>query len=217
MFRFQDLRSHADGAVGEWGIRATASAVTVVAEKTDCIPIVIVSGRQIQTHEGLEVLALGCAGHFGENGALAEVAQEACSRSWFCVIPWGFGKWSGRRAKVIRSLAASSLRSHIFLGDNAGRLRWVPTPWLLSFSRNGSIPVLAGTDPFPFGRHPDRVGSYGVFVEGPVDLADPGPAIRELIGKDRRQLPLYGQSAGLFRFIFDQVGIQVVKHRRNSR
>ena len=95
----------------------------------------LIAGRQIVTAERLEVLALGTAQKFQDGEPIIEVIDKVKSLGALVVIPWGFGKWIGRRGKIVSKLLKDYDNRSFFLGDNSGRAAFLPTPQYLAFGQ----------------------------------------------------------------------------------
>ncbi len=80
--------------------------------------LLVLAGRQVVSAEGVEVLAQCTAAQFANGRPLEETIEEIQAAGALAVLPWGVGKWLGRRGKLVTEAAA---RSPILLGDNAGR------------------------------------------------------------------------------------------------
>lgn len=207
--RFSELQSETGIELGNWQIRPGTIPETVVAEADGEPTFVVVAGRQIQTKERLEVLACGCPAHFGEGDALADVLEEGLRRARLCIIPWGFGKWTGARGMLVRELLDSPWACRITLGDNSGRLRFGPTPRLLDLARLKEIPILPGSDPFPFVSHVKRIGGYGFILHGEIDPERPELDVVRLLAGIQDQPPVYGSLQGPLAFLWNQGAIHI--------
>ena len=82
--------------------------------------LVLVAGRQIQTLEGLEALALGTDSEFPDGLELTAALAEVRASGALAVLPWGFGKWWFRRGQLARKAIDSAAANEFFLGDNRG-------------------------------------------------------------------------------------------------
>jgi hypothetical protein len=207
--RFEELAGEAGHSLGRWSIRSDAWGNSIVAVCSGEPALALIAGRQIRTRECLEVLAIGCRQHFGEGDAFDAVVARAIAESSLCIVPWGFGKWTRNRATLVKQLMRSAAADKIYLGDNGGRLHWGPPPALFAIAEEHSVPVLPGSDPFPFATHAGRVGSYGFVLRGCIDPDNLGARILDLLVKERRQPAGYGRGAGVLRFVWNQFAIQV--------
>lgn len=170
--------------------------------------LILVAGRQIAAREGLEVLALGRDLDVPDGLPLDEVLDRVRASGALPVLPWGFGKWWGRRGERVGATLRETRDRELFLGDNAGRLGSGGLPRLFREARQRGIAVLPGSDPLPFPRHAGRAGSYGFVLEGALDERRPAASllarIRALDGPPR----VFGRCAGPLEFLRDQVAMQ---------
>jgi hypothetical protein len=124
------------------------------------------------------------------------------------VVPWGFGKWLGRRGVLITELI-SEPPCAFFLGDNGGRLAGWPEPKLYEKARASGIKILPGTDPFPFRWDQSRVGRFGMELEGSLSCETPLGDLKELVNQLDGQPAPYGCLTGGLDFVRNQVAIQL--------
>jgi hypothetical protein len=166
--------------------------------------MVLVAGRQIVARERLEVLALGRDLELPDGLPLVETLERVRESGALPVLPWGFGKWWGRRGMVVAETLERD--GELFLGDNGGRLGLDPV--LFRRARRLGVRVLPGSDPLPFARHAGLVGSYGFVLPQAVDLDRPAEILLRHI-RESGQPRAFGRRAGLPRFLRDQVGMQL--------
>lgn len=140
-------------------------SLTVYRHESPDERIHLVGGRQVVTREKIEVLALYCTKIITDGLSLDETVNAAEQCGGIPVLPWGVGKWVGKRGKIIRRYLAAHPERRLFLGDNGGRPLFWPTPTLFQFARTRGIAVLPGTDPLPLPSEAARVGSYGFYLE----------------------------------------------------
>lgn len=166
--------------------------------------LVVVPGRQIVTRERLEVLALGRDVDIPDGLSLSETLARVRESGALPVLPWGFGKWWGRRGALVEEAIRSE--GELYLGDNSGRLRLAGMPRLLREARRL---VLPGTDPLPFPDQAGRAGSFGFVLEGPLDLSRPAEDLLRRIRALREQPPTYGRGETLPGFLRNQASLQL--------
>jgi hypothetical protein len=171
----------------------------------------VVCGRQVIAEPGLEVLALGTDRAIDDGLGLEQTLKLARDSNALAVLPWGFGKWIGRRRRRIRAQLASSAPGELWLGDNGGRLRDLPRPGLLDEAETQGISVLPGTDPFRFGNDYRRVGSFGFMLDVAMDDTRPWRSMRTALSRLRGSPQPYGRAEGWLGFAFKQAWIQVDK------
>jgi hypothetical protein len=174
-------------------------------------PIVILAGRQIVTAERLEVLALGCVRELPDGRPTQETADAVVGEGALPVIPWGFGKWLGARAAIVRDVVAA-MGPRLYLGDNGGRPRSWPRPGLLAWAEARQTLVLNGSDPLPLPDQAMRAGSYGFVATGWRDDA-PGARAIDAVRALRRTPPTFGGRSSLVAAARAQAGIRWRPHR----
>jgi hypothetical protein len=165
--------------------------------------LLVVAGRQIITAERIEVLALLTARQFPDGKPLEQTVQEVEEASAIPVLPWGVGKWLGRRGREVAALTA---RRRVFLGDNAGRPLGWPAPGLFSEQR-----VLPGTDPLRLRSQERVVGTYGFVLSCMLDRARPARSIREALQRLKAGPSVVGRRTGPVGFLRQQLGLRLVK------
>lgn len=211
--------------VDRWELLRTDEAASRVAVDDGGKAIGLVAGRQVSTADGLEVLALATDAEIPGGRSTRETVEASLAAGAVTVIPWGFGKWWFRRGRVVRGLVESVDHPLFFLGDNGGRPRRAPEPSLFRAARRRGTAVLPGSDPLPFPRHEERVGSYGFVLEGGADDASPtdasggapgggaapAAALRARVERLDGSPPAFGRRAAAGRFLIDQIAMQLAK------
>ena len=209
---FRQLRSEAgQSANKEWAFSKTLEEHSLLARKGGFPTLLIIAGRQIVTRERLEVLALGCHKEFTEGLSLAETVERVEAQGALPVVPWGFGKWTGKRGKILASFLTSREERRLFLGDNSGRPQLSKKPPLFDLARSLGIFVLPGSDPLPFKAQAKNCGRYGFYLTGKRDENYPGKVLKEMICDLKVQPPIYGHREGLMNFLRYQIAIQIGK------
>lgn len=190
---------------GGWRFESTSEAESLLAVNGAGERLILVAGRQIVARERLEVLALGKDLEMLDGLPLCEVLERVRASGALPVLPWGFGKWWGRRGAVVAETLEQG-GGELFLGDNGGRLGLEPA--LFRRARKLGIRLLPGSDPLPFARHARLAGSYGFVLPHAVDLERPAEILLRRI-RESGQPRAFGRRAGLPRFLRDQVGMQL--------
>ena len=209
---FADQTAKGEG-IGSWKVEKTQNANALRLTDETGNEILLVAGRQIVTQEDLEVLALGRDLEKADGSPIDAVLQEVHESGAVPVVPWGFGKWWGKRGEIVTRLVDSP-PVPFFLGDNAGRLSGTPRPPLFAEAERKGIAVLPGTDPLPFPRHGQSAGRYGFSVETELttlDPEDPAAWLRDLISHVPLPLETFGGRDGPIAFVRNQVGMQIKK------
>jgi hypothetical protein len=191
-----------------WRVTPTDETCSLLLDRDHTPTLVIVAGRQIVTSERLEVLALGLTEELSDGRSLQETLSAVASREAIPVLPWGFGKWWGRRGRLVQSLLTVRLRGSFCLGDNGGRPRGMPRPGLLQRAESNGFIVLAGSDPLRLPSHVTRAGSFGSILPDWAPTARPMVAIRARI-ETAPQSPLYfGSPSSLPRSLYSQLALR---------
>jgi hypothetical protein len=204
----------ASNSVKSWTIHPTEERCSLRVESDKGKGMFIIAGRQIRTAEDLEVLALITERKFEDGLPLREVIRNVTKSEAIPVIPWGFGKWTGRRGEIIKRTLEDTTNSDLFLGDNGGRPSFLPRPSPFDLAESKGIKVLPGSDPLPFASEYWRPGSFGFWVEGSVDAQRPGKSIRRILLDSSLQINPYGALEKPLRFILNQAAMQILKRRR---
>ncbi len=194
-------------AVGRWRLQRTGERESLLARGDDDALLVLIAGRQIVTTDGLEVLALGTVEQFTEGLSLERAVTLARASGALVVLPYGVGKWTGRRGRLVASALRGDGEFAPLAGDNANRLTWVPTPWLL---RDVSLP---GSDPLPLPGQDRRIGSYGMVLRLQLDLSAPAAQLKDMLPRLSSPPRRFGSLTGLSAFVRAQIAMQLRKRR----
>jgi hypothetical protein len=196
-------------SIGGWTLMASIHEAETLIARKDGADIAIVCGRQVRAEAGLEVLALGTRGEFPDGRSLADTIQAVHESGALTVLPWGFGKWLGRRRDLVRRTLAASGRDKLFIGDNGGRLDAPAAPRIIrEFERLG-FRSLPGTDPFPFGGDFRRVGAFGFLADVAGAEEAPWTCVRDWLATLTVSPRPFGHACRPVRFVSNQVGIQI--------
>lgn len=190
------------GASG-WSVDRIDRLALRAVRGADEATVLLVAGRQIVTESGLEVLAFFMRDLVAEGLSLPRTVEAVLGSGGVPVVPWGFGKWWGRRGRRIEALLRSSLGGKILIADSSVRPRLMPEPGAFGLARELGVPIIAGSDPLPFRGQEKNIGRYGFILDGGLDPADPTAALKaRFVGKTlapdlygRREDPL--AAAGL--------------------
>jgi hypothetical protein len=181
---------------------------SLIARHPQSGEIELVAGRQIVTAEKLEVLALGAMDEWEDGMPARAVIKTVVQAGAIPVLPWGFGKWLGRRRRVIESLIEEFSDSAVYLGDNGGRSAILPTPPEFAMAGARGMRVLPGSDPLPFDSEYDKPGSYGFRVD---DLPVRDSAWSDLcvmLQRGEGELRPFGSLESPIRFARNQIAMQ---------
>jgi hypothetical protein len=208
---FHRARNGEEGS-GVWSFERTGEFESLVARRISregCgEKLLVIAGRQIATREGLEVLALACDADVPDGLPFGETLHRVRACGALPVLPWGFGKWWGRRGRLVAGALERRGSAPLFLGDNAGRPAMGSAPHLFQKAQAHGIAVLPGSDPLPLPWHASRAGSFGFLLEGGLDAERPAADLRRRVRKLREGPRAFGRLAPLPRFLRDQVALR---------
>ena len=195
--------------LGPWSLRATEENESLIAIGPAGERLILLSGRQVVTAERLELLALGTREEFAQGTSLTDLVTRVKAAGGLPVIPWGFGKWSGRRGAVLKQFLLQEHSVRFFLGDNGGRPGFLPTPKAFGLAAEQGIPVLPGSDPLPFSNEELRIGAQGFALEGELSERQPASELRRLLLQPAPRITPFGRRETLGRFLRNQVGLRL--------
>jgi hypothetical protein len=188
----------------------------VVARKAGGREIHICAGRQIRTTDGLEVLAVCTDDELPDGLCLRKTLDLVHATRGIPVIPWGFGKWIGRRGRIVSELFDGYSREMFLAGDNGGRPQGFSEPRLFKRARHVGMPILAGSDPLPFPGEERCAGRYGVHTIGIFDPDNACASVRKILKDQAGQFQIFGCLEQPFRFVRNQVRMQMKKFQEKN-
>lgn len=160
------------------------SAWRITASELNASSIVIVAGRQIRTASGLEVQAVGLRPDVMNDGLAGnETVRNVMDHGFQAAIPWGVGKWFGRRGKEVKGLM--DLFPELALIDTAMRPRCWPEPGLIKLAKKEGRPVWRGSDPLDRDGEERHIGRYGDLYRRDWKDDLPLKEMLEKLNKDR--------------------------------
>lgn len=217
---FNTLQQAAQGQASpltqRWQFKQTQEAGALYAYTADQQEMWIIAGRQIITAEDLEVLALASDQTFEDGHPIETVIRDVLAGGGIPVIPWGFGKWLGRRGQIVNRLLDQREFPVLFLGDNSGRpVFWKRPPYFQQAEQQGLL-VLPGTDPLPFASEVSRPGQFGFAIPGALNSDTPITSLKQALLAPEAKLKTYGSLENPFRFFRNQLAMQIVKRKRKT-
>jgi hypothetical protein len=220
--RIQEETNNGNNRIGEeqtggFRVFATEEVESLRVQRMDGAYMYLVSGRQIVTAERLEVLALSTVTEIQDGLPLEETVAAVGEEGALPVIPWGFGKWIGRRGKILKRFMENASRPDFFLGDNGGRPAFLPEPAQFTFGKERGIRILPGSDPLPYLSETDRAGSFGFALRVSLDPGRPAHGIRTALSDRATRPEPYGRLETPFRFLRNQIAMQMMKFGKRSR
>lgn len=190
-----------------WTFHETLESESVYAQNCQNQGIFLVAGRQIVTSENLEVLALMTNQTFEDDLPLQKTIQTVLKAGGLPILPWGFGKWLGRRGKLLKNLLNSDEIPKLFLGDNGGRPVFWLRPKYFQLAETKGWKVLPGTDPLPLVWESTRPGSFGFKIQGKFNGQKPAESLKEILRNSDSVIQPYGSLQNPWNFVCNQVAI----------
>jgi hypothetical protein len=200
-----------------WTLHRTKESTSLSARRADFHRLFIIAGRQIVTAEYLEVLALAIDNKFEEGTPLEKLLAAVKQTGAVPTIPWGPGKWLGKRGDELRRLLDGSQSSGIFLGDNGNRPVFWPRPFHFTLAEKKGLKVLPGSDPLPFASEATRPGSFGCSIDGSISSDYPARDLQCILRDPETVLRAYGTLERPWRFFRNQLEMQIIKRLRNRK
>jgi 2-polyprenyl-3-methyl-5-hydroxy-6-metoxy-1,4-benzoquinol methylase len=197
--------------LSEWEISPTEEALSLRLTHRSGQMLVIIAGRQVVTQEGIEVLTLITQDTVEDGLSLEETLKGALAADSLPVLPWGVGKWIGKRGTLVQSKLQEPSGTTLFAGDNGGRPGFWPLP-------DFCYPQLPGTDPLPLAYEVKRPGSFGFSVQAPANWAEnwatPGECLKQLLKSPQLTIQPYGRSPSPWQFIKNQFLLRLNKPKK---
>ncbi len=139
----------------------------------------LLPGQQIITSENLEVLSLNCQNRIKEGLSASETIDQILQSNGIPVVAFGFGKWLGKRGKLVNQLLAQYDTTELALGDTTMRPYGWCTTKQFRLAKSKGMKILCGSDPLPFIGEEVRPGSYASEVQSDTD--DPVEALHQIL------------------------------------
>ena len=173
--------------------------------------MIVISGEQLVTKEKIEVLAIGYSNDIQSGLTLKTTVSSVLDLGGIAIVPWGVGKWLGRRGKIIEELRATNTNPLLFLGDNGSR----PTFWPESRFKGGerALPprLLSGTDPLPLEKEERRVGTFGTRIPGNLDPLKPFHSLKQILCAPETIISDFGSLQSPLCFFKQQLALRIAR------
>jgi hypothetical protein len=198
------------GSLGPWNFETTDESSSLVV--TDGHKkLILIAGRQVKTAENLEVLMLGTEHKLSDGQPIHNILEQGRQSDTLLVIPWGAGKWWFNRGTLMSELIRSADPEDFFLGDEGGRPIFWPTPKHFKEALKRGFRLLQGTDPLPFTWESKRVGTYGFWLQGPLNCSKPTTSVKIFLRDHKVDLHPFGKLETPLQFFLNQIGLRVRK------
>lgn len=172
-------------------------------------PILLISGYQVVSEEGIEVLTICTTTRLPVRLPLDEILTRVGEMGCPAILPWGVGKWMGRRGKILSDALARGLPKGVHLGDNAGRPGLWPEPPLFKVAHDAGIAVLPGSDPLPVPGGELDPGCFGFRLPGALDEHAPAQDLAHRLLDLSKQPASFGHRTGAVNFVRRQVQLRL--------
>lgn len=182
----------------------------IVKNKYDEI-IIVIAGKQIIAQNGIEVLALGTTKNFETNNCIEKTISEVNESSAIAVLPWGVGKWLGRKKEIIKKFVFENSEEKFFLGDNSGRPSFWAEPDIFEIGKSSNHFILAGTDALAIPREENKTGTYGFYLNSEINLEEPAKDLLSQISNLKAQPKIFGNLENPVKFFKNQITMQMRK------
>ncbi len=207
----QAARHGSNSRVGRFACVATDEANSLCFENDSSERLFVIAGRQIVSSERLEVLALGLVEPYADGQPLKSILADLRATECISVLPWGAGKWTGKRRRLVETVFQDPACADVFLGDSGNRPYFWRYPGFSDQSGHGAPRNLPGSDPLPLSNQERRIGSYGVMLRGPLNSRKPFNDLKKKI-TEAGAIETFGRQEQLFQFLFSQTAMQLRKH-----
>ena len=194
-----------------WKVRETKESISLSVSLGRRKLLFTVAGRQLVSQSGLELLAIGTRHQFEEGKHVAEMIRDVAQAGAVPIVPWGAGKWLGRRGNILKQLVRDPTLPQFFLGDSANRPAFWPKSSLFREAKEHGIGNLPGSDPLPFSSEVQRVGSFGAALDCSLDLEKPAQDLKRKLLDLSLTLHQFGRRVTPVRFLRNQFKMQFRK------
>jgi len=173
--------------------------------------ISLMAGRQIVSKENIEVISLlSLVNHTDREWSLEDLVKIVAENGGIAVIPWGVGKWFGKRGKIVKKCIESSRDFPLFVGDNGNRPSFWPMPSLFRKAEKKNVLLLSGSDPLPLVSHSNRVAGSGTLIlDGKISHNHPVESLRKQLMQpcEKRE---FGERLSSVRFVREQFRMTIL-------
>lgn len=204
---------HISELKGSWRVTATPEeGQSVLLEDSQGRKLVLLAGRQVETAEKVELLALGADLEIPDGESFARGWEYIKDSNAIAGLNWAPGKWMFRRRKVVEQILKQATPETLVICDSSLRPPLWPEPLLMKESRERGLQVIAGSDPLPRRNESALVGSYGVWIGETLNCKAPAAQLRQLLLKQSGKIQLCGHRSSTREAAW-RIGNQMLKKR----
>lgn len=194
--------------INGWTLEVTDENCSVKAVNAQDITIFICAGQQIVTAERIELLSLFKATRIADAYPIKDCINQVNEHGGLAVLPWGVGKWLGKRGTIVSQMMQTCRPGTLFLGDNSARPKsWARVGQFVEAEKLG-IPILRGTDPLNINNKTKWGGDFGFIVEGDFIANRPAETLRMLLKDSSTVIRDYGELNSTKNFLVDQFALR---------
>jgi hypothetical protein len=204
--KFSELKAYRNPRTpSEWSMKSGNEACLLTAESGHR-QIILIAGRQVVCKENIEMLALGTREQIPDGTLLKKAIQQALAKEALPVLPWGFGKWIGRRGQIIHHLIQQQDGFVEFLlGDICGRPNCLGKPEMFRKATAKGIRILAGSDPLPLPNGHVKVGRYVTAIDLPIEKNLTPKRLFAILRNPESNVSIAGKRLALVSFMMEQL------------
>ena len=167
-----------------------------IAINCDGTELYLFAGRQINTLERIEILALTVDFDIPDGLQARDVINRILDQGGVPVVSWAPGKWLAKRGHVVRELIQDAGSGTLLVGDSTLRPVGWGVPSLMQNATRRGLSIIAGSDPLPFAGEERYMGRYGSHVDASFDVDAPVSSLRSAL-KEGRVVEQVGQRCHL--------------------
>lgn len=177
---FQNIRDQKSEIVSP-STKVTDFNEAVLLQENSLNDLFLFAGRQVISHERLEVLALTTDMEIRDGLPVYEIIERINDAGAIAVLSWAPGKWFGKRGKIVDQLLRDFSANEFLLGDTTLRPWCWLQPFLMKKAVKSGFSILAGSDPLPFPGEEKMMGKYITRWQMEFDAEDPVASVRDYL------------------------------------
>lgn len=180
-------RAVSTGHLGLYPIERTQELISVRVQLAPHKELWVISGKQYNSIEGLEILALGAVENIQDKQPATDLILEISRSGSIAVIPWSFGKWTLSRKKLVTDLI-NNTSLHFCLGDIFGRPKVIGSEKIFEGAKIYGRQILSGTDTLPMSGEETHACSLCTEFSSPFDPSFPFQSLKNAMGQTSREV-----------------------------
>ncbi len=201
------------GENNKYKIEKTSENISLKITSPEGNTIYVIAGKQIIAEEKIEVLALCTNKDFEEHQSLSSTINRINEVGGIAVLPWGVGKWSGKRKEILEKFIEEYKDEKFWLGDNSGRPYFWPEPSLFKIGNQSGHFVLPGTDALAIPNQIKKTGTYGFYLYNEIDDNFPAKTLKKIITELKAPPKYFGSLEKVIPFFKNQITMQLNKRK----